>query len=83
MVLPTPRAGHQTYDDLIAQGDLPKRWYLPDCFAGERQGAGSDEIHAALGHDNQAAGDTPDSEENETVDRRWQYWNTLEPARVL
>ena len=84
MALPTPRPGDQTYDDLITQADLPDGWYLPDRFAGEREDDGSDEIDAALGYDDQGAGDVSDSDENETVDGRWKYLeHTGTHTRVL
>lgn len=72
------RPGHQSYDGLLVQDDLPAGWHLPDRFPGERADDASAELDALLGYDDQAVTDEArqaqlDSEQNETIDGRWRY----------
>jgi hypothetical protein len=74
---PTPY-GHQDFDSLITDADLPDRWYLPRRFPGERPDDHSADIDALLGYDDSTTTDEQHqaqraSERPETIDGRWRY----------
>lgn len=78
MPITPARGGDQTYDGLLAQGDLPEGWYLPGRFPGERADDASNEIDAILGYNDHVVTDEQRqsqalSDENETLDGRWRY----------